>query len=382
MPMSPDALDPGYDVPARPGMTEAEIQTPALILDAAALERNIAKMQALADDMGVRLRVHGKMHKSVDVARLQIAAGACGVCCQKVSEAEAFARGGISDILVSNQVRDPAKIDRLARMPKLGCRVTVCIDDIDNVAELSEAAQRHGTELSVLVEIDCGTGRCGVPPGPHVIAMARAVAAAEGLRFAGLQAYEGAAQHIRDHAARKATIERAVSMVRSVVDDLAEAGFSCEIVGGAGTGTFRFEGTSGVYNELQCGSYAFMDADYQRVLDEDGTPISDFENALFVLAGVMSKVRPGHAVTDAGIKVQAVDTGLADVYGHPEMSVIRASDEHGELSDPGDVLKVNDRVRLVPGHCDPTCNLHDWYVVIRDDVVEALWPVSARGKSW
>ncbi|MEN8176965.1 MAG: alanine racemase, partial [Pseudomonadota bacterium] len=158
-----DDYEVGYNIPAALGMDEADIQTPCLVLDLDALERNIKKMGQFANDMGVRHRVHGKMHKSVDVAKLQHELGdACGVCCQKVSEAEAFARGGIKDVLVSNQVRDPAKIDRLARLPKLGARTICCVDDIDNVAELSAAAQKHGTTIECLVEIDCGAGRCGV----------------------------------------------------------------------------------------------------------------------------------------------------------------------------------------------------------------------------
>src|SRR6056297_2198713 len=158
-----DAYEPGFDIPALPGMDEAAIATPCLVLDLDALERNLRKMGAYAKAKGMRLRVHGKMHKSVDLAKLQIdLGGACGVCCQKVSEAEVFVRGGIADVLITNQVRDAAKIDRLARLPGLGARMICCVDDIGNVAELSAAAGRHGTEIECLVEIDCGAGRCGV----------------------------------------------------------------------------------------------------------------------------------------------------------------------------------------------------------------------------
>ena len=192
-----DDFDVGFDIPAKPGMDEAEIQTPCLMLDLDALERNIRKMGDYAKAHGMRHRVHGKMHKSVDVAKLQIAlGGACGVCCQKVSEAEVFVRGGISDVLVSNQVREPAKIDRLARLPKLGVRVLCCVDDPANVGELSAAAERHGTEVECLVEIDCGAGRCGVTTTPEVVEIARAIDAAPGLKFAGIQAYQGAMQHL------------------------------------------------------------------------------------------------------------------------------------------------------------------------------------------
>jgi 3-hydroxy-D-aspartate aldolase len=169
-----EGLEVGYDIPALPGMAEADIQTPCLVLDLDALERNIRKMGDYARAHGMRHRVHGKMHKSVDVALLQERlGGSVGVCCQKVSEAEVFARGGIKDILVSNQVRDPAKIDRLARLPKLGARTIVCVDDVANVADLSAAAVKHGTQLEVFVEIDCGAGRCGVKTPEEVVAIAR-----------------------------------------------------------------------------------------------------------------------------------------------------------------------------------------------------------------
>ncbi|MCC5964396.1 MAG: alanine racemase, partial [Rhodobacteraceae bacterium] len=246
-PVTFDDLEVGYDVPALPGMDAADIQTPCLILDLDALERNIRKMGEYAKAHGMRHRVHGKMHKSVDVAKLQESlGGACGVCCQKVSEAEVFARGGIKDVLVSNQVRDPAKIDRLARLPKLGARAICCVDDTANVADLSEAAQRHGTEIECLVEIDCGAGRCGVTTTPDVVAIAKAIDAAPGLKFSGLQAYQGAMQHMDSYEDRKAKIDVAVAMVKDAVDALKAEGLECDIVGGGGTGSYYFESTSGV----------------------------------------------------------------------------------------------------------------------------------------
>ena len=380
-----DGFEVGYDIPAKPGMDAADIQTPALVLDLDALERNIAKMGDFAKAVGVRHRVHGKMHKSVDVALLQERlGGSCGVCCQKVSEAEVFARGGIKDVLVSNQVRDPAKIDRLARLPKLGARTLVCVDDPANVADLSAAAQRHGTQIECLVEIDCGAGRCGVTTTPAVVALAKAIEAAPGLKFAGIQAYQGAMQHMDRYEDRKAKIDIAVAMVKDAVDTLAAEGLGCDIVGGGGTGSYYFEGSSGVYNELQCGSYAFMDADYGRILDKDGQRIDqgEWENALFILTSVMSHVKADKAICDAGLKAQSVDSGLPVVFGRTDVKYIKCSDEHGVIEDPAGVLKVGDKLRLVPGHCDPTCNVHDWYVGVRGGKVESVWPVSARGKAY
>ncbi|MDG4648509.1 DSD1 family PLP-dependent enzyme [Roseibacterium sp. SDUM158017] len=380
-----EGLEVGFDIPAAPGMPEAEIQTPCLILDLDALERNVKKMGDYARAHGMRHRVHGKMHKSVDVALLQIdLGGACGVCCQKVSEAEVFARAGIKDVLVSNQVRDPAKIDRLARMPKLGARTICCVDDVANVADLSEAAQRHGTQIECLVEIDCGAGRCGVTTTPAVVEIARAIDAAPGLKFAGIQAYQGAMQHMDSYDDRKAKIDVAVAMVKDAVDTLKSEGLECDIVGGGGTGSYYFESNSGVYNELQCGSYAFMDADYGRILDRDGKRIDqgEWENALFILTSVMSHFKADKAIVDAGLKAQSVDSGLPVIFGRTDVQYVKCSDEHGVVSDPDGVLKVNDKLRLVPGHCDPTCNVHDWYVGVRGGVVETLWPVSARGKAY
>ena len=380
-----DELEVGYDVPAVPGMDEADIQTPCLVLDLDALERNIKKMGDYARAHGMRHRVHGKMHKSVDVAHLQHElGGACGVCCQKVSEAEVFARGGIKDVLVSNQVRDPAKIDRLARIPLLGSRAICCVDDEANVADLSAAAEKHGTEIECLVEIDCGAGRCGVRETADVVRIAKAIDAAPGLRFAGIQAYQGAMQHMDSYEDRKAKIGVAVDMVRDAVEGLKAEGLECDIVGGGGTGSYYFESNSGVYNELQCGSYAFMDADYGRILDENGNRIDqgEWENALFLLTSVMSHAKPDKAIVDAGLKAQSVDSGLPFIYGRDDVEYVKCSDEHGVVADPDGVLKINEKLRLVPGHCDPTCNVHDWYVGVRGGKVETVWPVSARGKAY
>ncbi|MFZ1513300.1 MAG: 3-hydroxy-D-aspartate aldolase BhcC [Tabrizicola sp.] len=380
-----EGLEVGYDIPALPGMAEADIQTPCLVLDLDALERNIVKMGDYARAHGMRHRVHGKMHKSVDVAKLQEKlGGSVGVCCQKVSEAEVFVRGGIKDVLVSNQVRDPAKIDRLARLPKLGARIIVCVDDVANVADLSAAAVKHGTEIEVFVEIDCGAGRCGVKTPEEVVAIAKAVAAAPNLKFTGIQAYQGAMQHMDKYEDRKAKLDAAITQVKACVNALTAAGLKPDLVSGGGTGSYYFESGSGVYNELQCGSYAFMDADYGRILDQDGNRIDrgEWENALFILTSVMSHVKADKAICDAGLKAQSVDSGLPVIFGRDDVKYIKCSDEHGVIEDQGGVLKVGDKLKLIPGHCDPTCNVHDWYVGVRGGKVEVVWPVSARGKAY
>ncbi|WP_105428414.1 DSD1 family PLP-dependent enzyme [Neorhizobium sp. T6_25] len=381
MTSSPDDIDIGYDVPAAVGDNIADIQTPALIIDLDAFERNVARMKDHAGAMGVRLRPHAKTHKSADVALYQIEnGGAVGICCQKVSEAEALVRGGITDVLVANEVADPKKIDRLARLAR-SARVSVCVDDPTVVAALSDAAIRHGVTLDVLVEIDCGARRCGVLPGAPAVELAKTVAAAPNLAFAGIQAYHGSAQHIYDPAERRAAIDKAVGMARETAELLRDAELDPKIVTGAGTGTHDLEGASGVYNEIQPGSYIFMDADYGRVRATEGSgTVGGFEHALFVLTSIMSKPASGRAICDAGLKAHSIDSGLPMVFERPDLKFVSASDEHGKIEDPEDTLKLNDRLRLVPGHCDPTCNLYDWYVCVRNGRVEALWPATARGK--
>ncbi len=378
-------LEVGYNVPAAVGMSESDIQTPCLILDLDALERNVKKMGDYAKAHNMRHRSHGKMHKSVDVQKLQEEmGGAIGVCCQKVSEAEVFVRGGIKDVLVSNQVREPAKLERLANLPKMGSIITVCVDDIDNVAELSAAATKAGTELNCYIEIDCGAGRCGVTTTEAVVEIAKAIDAADNIHFTGIQAYQGAMQHMDSFSDRKAKTQVAIDQVKDAVDALTEIGLKPEFVSGGGTGSYYFESNSGVFNELQCGSYAFMDADYGRILDEDGKRIdeNEWENALFLLTSVMSHAKADKAIVDAGLKAQSVDSGLPFIYGRDDVEYVKCSDEHGVVSDPNGVLKVNEKLKLVPGHCDPTCNVHDFYVGVRKGKVETVWPVSARGKMY
>jgi 3-hydroxy-D-aspartate aldolase len=372
----------GLNVPAAIGTPLEDVHTPALIVDLDAFERNVKRMGEFAKKMGVRHRAHAKTHKSADIARIQIElGGAIGVCCQKVSEAEALVAGGVKDVLVSNQVVDPKKIDRLAQLAGKA-RAIVCVDDLDAVDNLSKAAQKHGTTIECLVEIDCGAGRCGVQWGEPVVRLAKKIAGASGLKFSGLQAYQGAAQHIHNYQERRSMIDAAIKQVADTVAMLKAEGLECPIVGGAGTGSYYFEGNSGIYNEMQCGSYIFMDADYQRVKDEKGELIHEFENSLFIWTSIMSKTKTDKAICDAGLKAQSVDSGLPTIYGRSDIQYIKCSDEHGVIADPNDVLRLNDKLKLVPGHCDPTCNVYDWYVGIRNGKVECLWPVTARGMAY
>ncbi len=366
--------------PAEPGAPETEIDTPALVLDLDAFEANLDHMAALLAPTGTKLRAHAKTHKSPVIAHLQMARGAVGQCVQKVAEAEVLAWGGVPDILVSNEVMGAPKLARLAALARIA-RIAVCADDAVQVAAIEAAAAAAGVRLSVLVEIDTGAGRCGVAPGPEAVALARRIAASPHLRFGGLQAYHGSAQHKRTPAERRSLIAGAAEGARRTVEQLRQQGLDCPIIGGGGTGSFMLEAGSGVFTEIQAGSYAFMDADYARNLDEAGQPVTTFRHALFVLATVMSASRPGVAVLDAGHKAVTVDSGLPTVWQRPDLRYVGASDEHGKLEAGSETTtpKLGEKLRLVPGHCDPTVDRYDWYVGVRGGRVECLWPVAARG---
>lgn len=376
------------DPPARPGMAFDEIDTPALVIDLDAFERNVRRMAGVTKKAGIRLRPHAKTHKSATIARIQMEHGAVGVCCQKVSEAEILAAGGVTDILVSNEIAGAQKIERLAALAKQ-VKIGVCVDDADNIAEIAAAAERHDVNISVLVEIDVGGNRCGVGPGEPALRLASKIARSNLLRFGGIQAYHGSAQHLRTYDERRDAIARTIDMTRQTVDLLGREGLTCDTVGGAGTGTFELEAGSGVFNELQAGSYIFMDADYARNRKRDGGVNDQFEHALFILTTVMSKPVDSRAVVDAGHKSAAVDSGPPEPYRLPGVIYRRPSDEHGVLMPEGGALPSvlpsrGEKILLIPGHCDPTVNLHDWYVCVRGmhsaaAKVEAIWPVSARG---
>ncbi|MFC3124122.1 DSD1 family PLP-dependent enzyme [Pseudoroseomonas globiformis] len=360
--------------PAQPGMREEEVDTPALILDLDAFEANLDSMAAILAPTGAKLRAHAKTHKSPVVALQQMKRGAVGQCTQKVAEAEALAWGGVPDILVSNEVVAPRKLARLAALSGIS-RVALCADHADAVGLIEQAAQAAGTRLSVLVEIDVGAGRCGVSPGPEAVALASRIAASRHLIFGGLQAYHGRAQHIRSPEARTAAITSAVDSTRRTVEQLRQQGLECGIVGGGGTGTFRHEASSGVFTEIQAGSYAFMDADYAA--NEDAPP---FRQSLFLLTQVMSVPKPDLAVVDAGHKAAPTDSGFPQLWERPGLTYSGASDEHGNLRvEGGKRPKLGEKLRLVPGHCDPTIDRYDWFVGVRRGRVECLWPIAARG---
>jgi 3-hydroxy-D-aspartate aldolase len=364
--------------PAQPGNSLNEVDTPALLLDLDAFERNLDRLDASLRGSSVRVRPHAKSHKCPEIALRQLARGAVGICCQKVSEAEAMVDGGVANVLVSNEIVGAAKTQRLAALAGRA-QLSVLVDDADNVEQIDAALGRHGATLDALIEINVGSNRCGVEPGQPVVALANRIMACNNVRFAGLHAYQGSAQHARTPPERRALIDRAVQHVRASLELMHEHGLKCDVVTGAGTGTYVLEATSGVYNEIQPGSYVFMDADYNRNLGEDGAPLRVFEQSLFVWATVMSRVDPARAIVDAGLKAFSLDSGLPQVADR-SAEYIKASDEHGVLkTPPGSGLKLGDKLRIIPGHCDPTVALYDWIVGYRGNTVETIWPIAGRG---
>ena len=363
-------------LPARAGDSAASIETPALVVDLDAFERNLDRMAGATKD--IRLRPHAKSHKCATIAHAQIARGAVGICCQKTDEAAAFVGAGIRDVLVTNEVVAPAKLARLAKLAH-SATVGVLVDAAPAVGLVSDAASREGVTLDVYVEVDVGAHRCGVQPGEAALALASAVTRARSLRFRGLHAYQGAAQHLRQPQERRTAIEAASSAAKRTREMIIAAGIPCEIVTGAGTGTWQHERDSRVYGELQPGSYIFMDADYGRNIPGDAE--LRFEQSLFVLACVMSTPAPERAIVDAGLKAFSFDSGLPLVHGREGVEYVKASDEHGVLrvDSRGAPAQAGERIWLIPGHCDPTVNLYDWIVATRNGTVEAVWPVEARG---
>lgn len=366
--------------PAEPGMPIEDVDTPALIVDLDIFEANMARLADETKRGGIRLRPHGKTHKCAIIAQQQIARGAVGQCVQKVSEAEALVDGGITDVLVCNEIVGQTKLRRLASLARRA-RIGVCVDNVANIEELSIEAQSFGVDLRVLVEIDAGVGRCGIEPGEPAAQLAKLIDELPGLTFGGLQAYHGGAQHLRTLAERKAAIAGIVDKVNQTRAALQRAGLPCPEVTGGGTGTYRLEMESGVYTELQCGSYIFMDADYGRNRDEAGEPFRRFAQSLFVYTTVMSRPARDRAIVDAGLKAVSIDCGPPLIHDQPDLEYIFKGDEHGQvrLPDTGHSLHVGSKLLLVPGHCDPTVNMYDHFVGVRDGWVESVWPITGRG---
>ena len=378
------------------GQSVNAIDTPALVVDLDAMKRNLARMADFARKHDIRWRPHAKMHKSVALAKLQMQAGAVGVCVQKTAEAEAMVAGGIYNVYISNEVIAAHKLARVAALAHQVAaengQLAIAVDSVEGVNRLAQAMNQARSQygaaavIDVFVEIDVGQARCGVAPGEAAVALAHEIRKHPALRFGGLQAYHGKAQHMRGAKERREAIAIVMDEVVYTRRLIEAQGMAVDLVTGAGTGTMVCEAASGVFGELQAGSFMFMDADYAANERDPAQP--HFEHALFVKSQVISS-RAEHAVCDAGHKSHAIDSGLPKVLAldpDSELDYLNGGDEHGILRPAGAsrrVPAIGRMLWLIPGHCDPTVNLHDFMIGVagglRKGTVEAIIRVDARG---
>jgi D-serine deaminase-like pyridoxal phosphate-dependent protein len=359
-----------------------QLNTPALLLDIDALDRNIATMAEHARKAGIQLRPHTKGGKSVAIARRQIAAGAVGICCATLGEAEVMAAAGINDILLTSPVVTPAMVERLVALNTRSSGLIVIADNPANVDALAAAVTRADQSLALLVEFDVGQGRTGTTSIEAAAALASRIKGSGPLRYLGVQAYYGHLQHIDSFTERKAAAETQMERIRALLHHLRREGAPAKIVSGGGTGTFDIDPAGHVFTEVQAGSYPFMDREYLEIAMTGGRGPA-FVAALFVQATVISANRPGFAVVNAGYKSFATEGGMPLVISpklaNPVYKLM--GDEHGGITygTEGDSLKVGDTVEFIPPHCDPTINLYDRYHCVRGDTLAGIWPVDARG---
>jgi D-serine deaminase-like pyridoxal phosphate-dependent protein len=362
-----------------------DLNTPVLVLDLDRLDRNIASMAAFAASHGLKLRPHAKTHKSVDIARRQIAAGAVGLCCAKIGEAEALADGGIAGLHITSPVVPAPAVERLAALNLRTTGLMTVLDNSDNARAIARAVEKAGdASLSVIIDVDPGIHRTGVASAEAAVALFEAIRALPALAYRGVQFYCGSHQHIHSYAEREAAMRERADYLRAVIVALTEAGGAPEIVTGGGTGTHRIDAGLGIFTELQVGSYVFMDDEYRAcdLTGEQDAPIP-FETALMIDTSVISANTPGLFTLDAGIKSMATDGPLPTVETGADESArfFLMGDEHGALMTQPDSLALGDRVSLRTPHCDPTVNLYDNYHVVRGQTLDAIWPVSGRGRS-
>jgi D-serine deaminase-like pyridoxal phosphate-dependent protein len=380
------------------GQAVTELDTPCLVVSQAKLQTNIEALQAFVSAQGLKLRPHAKSHKCPELAKRQIAAGAVGICCQKVSEAEAFAASGIGEILIANEVVGAAKLARLVRLHQrcvsLGGHLIVCVDSLKAAEQMNQALEHAASAndlppLSIYLEINVGQNRCGVEAGEPAAKLAQCIAnTMRRLRLIGLQAYHGTAQHLRSIQERKAVVNQVCDKVKQTLLAFDSLGIGRpEVISGGGSGSVGLDARTSLFTEVQAGSYVFMDVDYMRN-EWDASIQPSFMQSLFVLTSVMSQPTRHRAVVDAGLKALSVDSGLPELQNAPGMAYTKANDEHGlvelraaaDASLPEPEALLGQKLWLIPGHCDPTVNLYDELVVIDNDQVVDTWPILARGR--
>jgi 3-hydroxy-D-aspartate aldolase len=364
--------------------TRDEIPTPALLLDLDRFERNLQRMAAHARRAGKHLRPHAKTHRCPEIARRQIAAGALGVACAKLGEAEVMAAAGVRGLLITTEIVSPAAIARLMTLLRQAPDTMVVVDHPDNVTALARAAAASGIVVDVLVDVDVGGRRTGVAPGAPSLALARAVAAERSLRLRGLQGYAGHCAHVIGWSARRDASHKAMEPLMATRRLLEGAGLTVDVVAGASTGTYDIDSELAGLTELQSGSYCVMDVDYRRIGGRAGESLTDFEMALTVVATVVSVPTTDRAMVDAGLKAFSTDKPFPpEAVERPGIAYEFAGDEHGRLTitDPSRAPRLGERIEFFPPHCDPTFNLYDRVYALRRDQVEAVWDIAARGRS-
>lgn len=361
----------------------ADLPTPALLLDEAAFERNLRKMAEFLKARGMGLRPHAKTHKSADIARKQLDAGAVGICCAKISEAEALADAGIGPLLITSPLATADKAARFAALAKRQPGALVVVDSRHGLGLLEAAAAEADTELGVLLDLDVGTRRTGVACGDAAVALAKDAATRPRLKVHGVQAYAGHLMHVNGFESRKQRSLEALAHAATTREAIEAAGIPCPIFTGGGTGTFDIDVEVPGMTDLQCGSYLFMDTQY-RVIGGPGTDELDtFEPALFVWSSAISQPVAGRITLDAGLKALPYDWRTPVLLDFPGTTYDWGGDEHGIVEFPGETapIALGDKVKIFVSHCDPTVNLHDRYYLLRDGQVTGTWHVTARGCS-
>jgi D-serine deaminase-like pyridoxal phosphate-dependent protein len=373
----------GPVTPMKPGISKWELDTPALCVDLDKLERNIAKMQRALAANKLASRPHAKTHKCAAIAKLQMNAGAIGLCTAKLSEAEALMTAGLDRVCMTTSNLSAGKIRRAMQLRKQYPNFIQAVDFEQNARDLQEAAKAAGVVADVVIDVAVGT-RSGIPPGEDALALARLVDTLPNLKLRGLLSYDGGAQHINGFQARKERTLRNIEENARTREKMHQAGLSTEIFSGGGTGTYNIQHLVPGFTDVQVGSYIFMDMQYLAIGSEDGDAVyKDFEPSLTVLATVVNNRFPGRLTTDAGAKALTLNVPRAGVIGEPGMDYSAGSDEFGSITfkEAAKTYKMGDRLELIVPHCDPVVNLYDYMYATRNDRVEAVWEITARGHS-
>jgi D-serine deaminase-like pyridoxal phosphate-dependent protein len=361
-----------------------DLDTPALCVDLDRLEQNIAKMQTALRRNGLDARPHAKTHKSADIARLQLDAGAIGICCAKLGEAEALAAKGIDRLCMTTANLSPAKIRRAMQLKKASPTFIQAVDHDANARDLSEAARAAGVVADVVIDVAVGT-RSGIPAGTDAVQLAKLVDTLAGLKLRGMLSYDGGAQHITGFATRKERTLANIQAHAETCEAMKKAGLDTGIFSGGGTGTYNIQHHVPGFTDVQVGSYVFMDMQYLAIGSEAGNAVyDDFAASLTVLATIVNNRFPGRLTTDAGAKALTLNAPRAGVIGEPNADYAATSDEFGVITFKGDAAKsykMGDRLEMIVPHCDPVVNLYDVMYGIRKDRVEKIIPVTARGRS-